>query len=399
MAVVCAASSHALGGTISGLPSSSLVLANGTDTVSPGAGAVGFTFPTDVAEGGAYAVSVRSQPLGATCSVGNGSGTMGSVDVTTVQVTCSPTSYTVGGAVTGLTAAGLVLANGTDTVSPSPNATTYVLPHAVAFGGSYSVTVQQQPAGLTCTVTGTYPATISAGNVTSADVSCAPATGLRVVVGQEVCPPASVYIQGTGAAASLPDVEAMTIDASGTIYFTGGTTKIVGTVTPAGVVSTLAGSYGLGGSSDGTGTAAMFSNPFGIAADGFGSVYVVDSDDIRKVSSAGVVTTLASQASNGPGYADGTGAAALFHNPRGIAADATGNAYIGDGSNNAIRKMTPAGIVTTRPAAHRPLASPMAPAPRHASPRPPAWWSTRQATSTPPTRTTIPFARSRRPGW
>lgn len=346
VAVTCAATSHSLGGTISGLSTANLVLANGGDTVSPVAGALAFTFAMPVAEGGPYAVSVRTQPLGSTCSVGNGSGTIGSADVTSVQVTCSPTSFNVGGAISGLTTSGLILANGTDVISPAANATRYVLPHQVAFGGTYSVTVQQQPAGLQCNVAGTYPATISAGDVTTADVTCAPVSGLSLVVGQEQCPAAG-YIPGTGAAASVPDVEAMAFDASGTLYFTGSSLKLVGKVTPSGSVSTLAGTYGHSGTADGTGATAAFNSATGIAYDGLGSLYVVDSDVIRKVTSAGVVTTFASQSSNGVGFVNGTGAAASFHGARGIAVDAAGNAYIGDSGNNAVRKMTPSAVVTT----------------------------------------------------
>jgi len=125
IAIACAAASHTLGGMITGLPSAGLVLANGGDTVAPAAGDTTFTFPTPVAEGGAYAVSVRTQPTGATCSVGSGTGTMGTSDVVSVQATCAANAYHLGGTITGLTARGLILANGTDTVSPVANATSY----------------------------------------------------------------------------------------------------------------------------------------------------------------------------------------------------------------------------------------------------------------------------------
>lgn len=169
--VTCAANAYRVGGTISGLGSAGLVLANGADTVAPSMGASSFTFANAVAEGGSYAAGVQTQPSGTTCSVGNGSGTMGAADVTNVQVTCSPNAYGVGGTITGLTATGLVLANGADTTSPAANATSFALPAKVAFDGIYSVVVQQQPTGLSCTVGGAFPATMGAADVTNVSVT------------------------------------------------------------------------------------------------------------------------------------------------------------------------------------------------------------------------------------
>jgi hypothetical protein len=346
VAVACAADAHSLGGTITGLASSGLVLANGADNASPASGATSFTFTALVAEGGAFAVSVKTQPSGQTCSVGSGSGTMGAADNSSVAVTCSANSYTLGGTISGLTAAGLILANGTDTLSPVANAATFTFAQSVAFDGSYSVTVQQQPAGQTCAVAGAFPATMGAGNVTSIAVSCAAASGLTIFAGQAKCPsPANV--DGTGAAASLPDIEAMAFDRAGNLFATGGGSKTVRKITPAGVVSTLAGQYGIGGSADGTGLQATFGFPLGIGIDSSGNLYVSDDLDIRAVTQSGVVTTLAGRAANGVGFVDGTGPAALFHAVRGMTTDSAGNAYIADTGNFVIRKMTPAGVVTT----------------------------------------------------
>ena len=240
--VACAAASHSLGGTISGLPAAGLVLASGSDTVSPAAGAVTFAFPTQVAEGGAYAVSVRIQPTGATCSVGNGTGTMGAADIASVQVTCAANAYHLGGTIAGLTASGLILANGSDTVSPAANATSFAFAATVAFGGSYSVAVQQQPAGLTCSVAGVYPATMGAGDVANVAVTCAPAGGLSTVAGQLACPAFGPYPDGTGAGASLPFVTSFVADAAGNLYAGGGGS--VRRITPQGIVTTLAGQPG-----------------------------------------------------------------------------------------------------------------------------------------------------------
>src|SRR2546421_557625 len=93
--------------------------------------------------------------------------------------------------------------------------------------------------------------------------------------------------------------------------------------------TTLAGAAGSFGSADGMGSAARFYNPTGVAADTSGNVYVADTcnNTIRKITPAGVVTTLAGQALY-PGSADGTGSAARFYHPSGVAADSSGNVYV-----------------------------------------------------------------------
>jgi sugar lactone lactonase YvrE len=349
VAVACAAMAHTLGGTITGLPSAGLVLANGTDTVSPAAGASTFTFANQVAEGGAYAVSVQAQPTGATCSVGSGTGTVGTTDVATVQVTCAANAYHVSGTISGLTTSGLVLANGTDTVSPAANATTFALTGAVAFGGTYSVTVRQQPTGTTCVVGGTYPATIGAGDVTDIAVTCNAATQFTLLAGRETCPTPR-DVDGTGAAASIGNlVTGLAYDAAGNLYV-GTAYQTLRKITPAGVVTTLAGQYGSSSTGaatpvDGTGAAAVFGDMQGIATDSAGNIFVIDGNEIRKVTQGGVVTTIAG--STASGSAEGTGTAASFAGPAALVVDPTGTVYIADTLNNKIRKMTPAGVVST----------------------------------------------------
>ena len=114
--------------------------------------------------------------------------------------------------------------------------------------------------------------------------------------------------------------------------------NIATTTSNAGVVTTLAGSI-TSGHADGTGAAASFYNPFGVAVDGSGNLYVADSNNnmIRKITSAGVVTTLAGSTTYG--HADGTGVAASFWGPAGIAVDGSGNLYVADSNNNMIRKI------------------------------------------------------------
>ena len=110
----------------------------------------------------------------------------------------------------------------------------------------------------------------------------------------------------------------------------------------------FAGSLALAGTEDGTKTTARFSQPYGVVTDAAGNVYVADraSQTIRKITPAGAVTTLAGLA-NTEGSADGTGSAARFSFPTGLGVDAAGNVYVADNGNNLLRKITPAGVVTT----------------------------------------------------
>jgi sugar lactone lactonase YvrE len=153
---------------------------------------------------------------------------------------------------------------------------------------------------------------------------------------------------GTGAAAQFNSPCGIAVDAAGNVYVSEGVNCMIRKITPAGAVSTLAGAAGAAGSADGTGPAARFDHPAGLAVDGAGNLYVADytNDTIRKVTAEGVVTTLA-------GYrevaasADGTGSAARFWCPAGVALDAGGTLYVADSGNNTIRAVTPAGVVTT----------------------------------------------------
>jgi len=118
-------------------------------------------------------------------------------------------------------------------------------------------------------------------------------------------------------------------------------------VTPAGVVTTLAGSSGNGGFVDGSGSAARLNSPIDVALDAAGTAYVVDRNNhaIRKVTSGGVVSTLAGSGTRG--FANGSGRAASFHFPSGIAVDRSGNVLVADTDNQVLRHITPAGEVST----------------------------------------------------
>ena len=153
------------------------------------------------------------------------------------------------------------------------------------------------------------------------------------------------YADRTGVAAQFKSPTSVAVDSSGTAYVADLGNHRIRKITPAGVVTTLAGS-GVGGFADGTGAAAQFKSPAGVAVDSSGTLYVADfyNQRIRKITQAGVVTTLAGSTA---GFADGTGSGAQFNGPNSVAVDPSGTVYVADYYNNRIRKITPAGVVTT----------------------------------------------------
>ncbi|RYU92131.1 T9SS type B sorting domain-containing protein [Mucilaginibacter terrigena] len=192
-------------------------------------------------------------------------------------------------------------------------------------------------------------------------------------------------VNGTGSAASFGECQGIVCDADGNVYVTDYQYNTIRKITPAGVTSNFVSDNGRG-AADGPLAEAKFSRPWGITIDQAGNFYVADNSLIRKISTAGIVTTIAGVsftdvtdvaidaagniyatdyganritkiAANGvvsnfagngtPGSADGLGAAASFYSPMSIEIEANGNLLVADSYNNRIRRITPAGLVTT----------------------------------------------------
>ncbi len=178
----------------------------------------------------------------------------------------------------------------------------------------------------------------AAGNVYVAD------TGNNAV---RKITPAGVVSTFVGVAAGLNLPGGVACDGSGNVYVADTWNHVIRKITPAGVVSILAGAVGEQGSDDGSGAAARFCYPGGVACDADANVYVADTenDAIRKITPAGEVSTL-------------VGADAGLDSPGGVACDAVGNVYVADTLNNTIVKVTPAGGVSILVGADAGLGSP-----------------------------------------
>ena len=343
VAVTCQAQTFGVSGTVSGLKAGTqlTLMDNGADPVVVSSNG-SFSFSTPINYGGSYSVTVNQQPTGQTCTVAQGAGSNVQAAVSNVSVSCSPSSYTIGGAVSGLSAGAQVTLynNGGDAKVVNANGGFTFTAPVSSTNGAYSVTVNQQPVGQNCTVSN--GSGTAAANVTNVSVACIDAQIVSTLAGSGAY--GSVDGQGTAASFSMPfDVA---VDRSGNVYVADYSGNTIRKILPTGLVTTLAGS-GASGSTNGTGTAASFSRPAAVAVDGSGNVYVADAGDntIRKITPAGEVTTLAG--SGVRGSANGTGTAASFSEPFGVAVDGSGNVYVGEYGNNAIRKITPAGEVTT----------------------------------------------------
>jgi NHL repeat len=157
------------------------------------------------------------------------------------------------------------------------------------------------------------------------------------------------YVDGSNGVAQFTDPNDLATDAQGNVYVT--ESNRIRKITSTGEVSTL--TSGISGHADGDLSTAQFGTLQGITIDPSGNIYVIDWDGtfpywgaiIRKITTGGIVTTLAGNII--PGYKDGNGNVAQFLNPYGIASDTQGNIYVADYGNRRVRKITPAGVASS----------------------------------------------------
>lgn len=153
---------------------------------------------------------------------------------------------------------------------------------------------------------------------------------------------------GTGSSARFYWPAGSAIDGGGNVYVADTFNHTIRKIAIGGAVTTLAGSAGVAGTNNGSGGSALFNAPQGLVVDGSGNVYVADTGNhaIRRVTSGGAVTTFAGQLGLA-GLTNGTGSGALFNGPQAVALDGSGNLYVADTGNHTVRKITSGGVVTT----------------------------------------------------
>jgi len=155
---------------------------------------------------------------------------------------------------------------------------------------------------------------------------------------------------GPATSATLDAPNGLAFDSSGNLYIADSGNERVRMVTPAGIISTVAGSGVTGfGGDGGSATAAELAEPVGVAIDSTGNLYIDDfaNNRIRKVTRGGIISTIAGTGVAGYSGDGGAASAAELNDPEGIAVDINGDLMISDGSNNRIRKVNPSGIIST----------------------------------------------------
>ena len=381
ISVVCSANAFKISGTITGLDTGAqlTLLDNGADPLKLSSNG-SFVFPTPIAQGGSYQITISSNPMAQTCSISNqtGSGAGITANVTNVAITCSDkTPYIVGGSITGLLSGETltVLNNGSDSLTISQNGN-YVFPTPIAPGGSYAVTIGTQPSQQNCALTAnTGAGTNLRSNVINANIVCSVdtysiggsvsglPTSLKITIQNNLANPMTV---GSG---TFTFTQPSPYDSSYSVTTTqptsgflghcevkNGTGTVLGNVSTVSIgcnppnirITTLAGpTTRIFGLNNGNGAAATFNMPYGMVFDNNGNMYVADyiNGQIRRIDPSGNVTLFAGPPS-GSDFIDGSLATSIFNGPTALAFDASGNLYVTDQLHNRIMKIDTSGNIT-----------------------------------------------------
>lgn len=406
VSVNCSVIAPTIGGSVSGLAQGQQVVLtnNGADRLTLSADGP-FQFANGIGFGQTYSVAVATQPAGQVCSVSQASGVNTTANITSVVVSCASRTYAIGGSVVGLSSpsgtTGLTLLNnGTDLVRVAANGE-FAFPTGLPSGATYAVTIASQPTGQTCQV-GAGSGQVGSGDVRTVSVQClAGGWRSRLLAGSGVgrtvdgigsaaefwAPAGSAFLPSgsilvaeisgsvlrrvnpqtgqvtTYSGANLPGYtdsavtrsaayrapHAVAVDRSGNVFVADAGNHVIRRIDAfSGAVTTWAGT-GQPGSNDGPGAIARFNSPQSLAVDAAGHVYVADTGNhvIRRIAPDQTVSTLAGEAGTA-GFANGAATtAARFRGPAGIAVDPSGQIYIADSQNGAIRMLSLAGQVTT----------------------------------------------------
>ncbi|MFY8034867.1 MAG: FG-GAP-like repeat-containing protein, partial [Flexibacteraceae bacterium] len=244
------------------------------------------------------------------------------------------------------------------TIGTIPSAPTISGGTSIAFGGTTTLTSSVATGNIwsngattqsiTVKTAGTYSVRVVNGGCTSNIASITttkPLNNYLVTTFAGAAP--SGYLDATGTAARFYNPNGICIDANGNFYITDLFNHSIRKITPAGVVTTVAGTVSADGYADGTGADVRLNNPAGVVADANGNLYVADQLNhcIRKITPSGIVSTYAG--TNTAGYVDGSAANARFNGPTGVAINAAGEIFVAEYNGHKIRKISADGTTVT----------------------------------------------------